>query len=448
MAGREWMYKGWTKKRQSPEWVHGTNEFLSKAFGPTAKGSDQARCPCNDCKNQKRKVFKDVYKDLLKHGYVANYERWIFHGEPKATIREEEVRARLDEFEGDAGVADMVVDFNEGRGNEGLVEEDPEETAKAFYEMMSSAQKPLHEKTTKSQLDAIGRLLGLKSQLSLSRDGFNLLLAVVGSLLPDDHTLPKSTYESVKLLRALKMPYESIHACRNGCVLFRGKELEAATHCTKCKASRYVEVDKGDVKKEQSKIPEMVVRYLPLIPRLQRMFMIEELAKQMIWHKFGKRYRHKFGKRYSDKAPLLICKLEMIFPPGFFLPMQHLILHLPREARLGGPVQARWCYPIERCLKILRKKCRNKARIEASVAEAARVEEVSNFTKAYYTENLHYMHPLPRYNEDENLSTLSLFRGQLGRGSAGNPKTLQYSEWRALMLYLFLSLEEVVPYRV
>jgi hypothetical protein len=52
-------------------------------------------------------------------------------------------------------------------------------------------------------------------------------------------------------------------------------------------------------------------------------------------------------------APLLLCKLEMIFPPGFFLPMQHLILHLPREARLGGPVQARWCYPIERCLKIL-----------------------------------------------------------------------------------------------
>jgi hypothetical protein len=86
-------------------------------------------------------------------------------------------------------------------------------------------------------------------------------------------------------------------------------------------------------------------------------------------------------------APLLICKLEMIFSPGFFLSMQHLILHLLREARLGGPVQARWCYPIERCLKILWKKCRNKSKIEASVAEAARVE-VSNFTKAYYTENL------------------------------------------------------------
>ena len=50
----------------------------------------------------------------------------------------------------------------------------------------------------------------------------------------------------------------------------------------------------------------------------------------------------------EELAPELICKLEKIFPPGFFNPMQHLILHLPTEARLGGPVQNRWCYPTER----------------------------------------------------------------------------------------------------
>jgi hypothetical protein len=99
------------------------------------------------------------------------------------------------------------------------------------------------------------------------------------------------------------------------------------------------------------------------------------------------------------------------------------------------------------CLKILRKKCRNKAKIEASVAEAARVEEVSNFTKAYYTDNLPNMNPLPCYNEDKNLSTLSLLKGQLGRGSAGTPKTLQQHEFRTIMLYMLLNLEEVVPYQ-
>jgi len=39
-------------------------------------------------------------------------------------------------------------------------------------------------------------------------------------------------------------------------------------------------------------------------------------------------------------APVLLCKLEKIFPPGFFNPMQHLILHLPYEARMGGPCRA------------------------------------------------------------------------------------------------------------
>jgi hypothetical protein len=38
-----------------------------------------------------------------------------------------------------------------------------------------------------------------------------------------------------------------------------------------------------------------------------------------------------------EKAALvLLCKLEKIFLPSFFLPMQHLIVHLPFEAHLGG----------------------------------------------------------------------------------------------------------------
>jgi hypothetical protein len=110
------------------------------------------------------------------------------------------------------------------------------------------------------------------------------------------------------------MSYESIHACPNGCVLFRGEDLKVATHCPKCKASRYVEVDSGDGKKVESKIPEMVVRYLPLTPRLQQMFMTEESTKQMTWHKDGKRYSDKmmhpsdaetwqyFDMQYPNKA--------------------------------------------------------------------------------------------------------------------------------------------------
>jgi hypothetical protein len=146
-------------------------------------------------------------------------------------------------------------------------------------------------------------------------------------------------------------------------------------------------------------------------------------------------------------APVLLCKLEKIFPPGFFNPMEHMILHLPYEARMGGPVQGRWCYPIERSLKVLRKKCGNKCKIEASIAEAYILEEVSNFTTTYYGDNLPSVHnPPPRYNASENDSNLSLFLGQLGSASGSTTKTLTHQEWRQIMLYVLTNLDEVVPY--
>ena len=53
-------------------------------------------------------------------------------------------------------------------------------------------------------------------------------------------------------------------------------------------------------------------------------------------------------KELENKIPVLVCKLEMIFPPRLFTVMLHLLIHLPYEARMGGPVQYRWMYPFER----------------------------------------------------------------------------------------------------
>ena len=110
-------------------------------------------------------------------------------------------------------------------------------------------------------------------------------------------------------------------------------------------------------------------------------------------------------------------------------------------------MQACWCYPIERCLKTLRKNVENKARIEASIAEACLQEKVANFTTLYYKPNLPSNHnPLPRYNAGENESTLSLFQGQLGNASGSTPKLLGNEEWRSIMLYVLNNLTEVQPF--
>jgi len=54
-------------------------------------------------------------------------------------------------------------------------------------------------------------------------------------------------------------------------------------------------------------------------------------------------------QKVQDRAALTLCNMEKIFPPSFFTIMVHLIIHLPHEAILGGPVFYRWMYLIERC---------------------------------------------------------------------------------------------------
>jgi hypothetical protein len=152
-------------------------------------------------------------------------------------------------------------------------------------------------------------------------------------------------------------------------------------------------------------------------------------------------------KKFEEAAPVLLCKLEKIYPPGFFNPMQHMIFHLPYEARMGGPVHGRWCYSIERVLKVLRTMTRNKNKIEAYIAEAYCTEEVTNFTTKYYADTLPSVHnPTPRYNANENESNLSLSKGQLGRASVATYRNLQYNEWRTIMIYVLKNLTEVLPY--
>jgi len=45
---------------------------------------------------------------------------------------------------------------------------------------------------------------------------------------------------------------------------------------------------------------------------------------------------------------LTLCHLETIFPPSFFTIMMHLVIHLAYEAKVAGPIQYRWMYPLER----------------------------------------------------------------------------------------------------
>ncbi|KAL5537822.1 hypothetical protein UlMin_043515 [Ulmus minor] len=83
---------------------------------------------------------------------------------------------------------------------------------------------------------------------------------------------------------------------------------------------------------------------------------------------------------------LILCKLERIFPLAFFDIMIHLVLHLPEEAILGGPVHIRWMYPFERYLKRLKDYVRNAAKPEGSIAKGYVIDEALTFCSRYFND--------------------------------------------------------------
>jgi hypothetical protein len=76
-------------------------------------------------------------------------------------------------------------------------------------------------------------------------------------------------------------------------------------------------------------VPEHIWVVLAELSYFSRQLCAKELSQTMI---------HDLERA----TPVLLCKLEKIFPPGFFLSIQHLILLLPYEARMGGGL----CRPV------------------------------------------------------------------------------------------------------
>jgi hypothetical protein len=127
--------------------------------------------------------------------------------------------------------------------------------------MLKDAQTPLYEGCPTSCLATILLLLNLCNTHGINNmfvDEFFSLLRL--DLFPRDNILPKSLYKVKTIVKWLGLSYNSIHACYNDCVLFKGK-LKDSKACQKCKRSRYIE--RSDI------VPCKVFHHFPLIPRLK-----------------------------------------------------------------------------------------------------------------------------------------------------------------------------------
>ena len=144
-----------------------------------------------------------------------------------------------------------------------------------------AATLPLYEGSTLSMLCATLLIVNCCKTHGVSNMFMNELLMLLSmSILPTGNCLPKTEYEASKILRRLGLAYKMIHACPNGCCLFKG-DLEDSEKCPVCEADSYRQCGR-------SRVPSLILRHFPLIPQLQRMFSSKRLSKLNVWHHYHK----------------------------------------------------------------------------------------------------------------------------------------------------------------
>ena len=277
---RSWM----NLRRSSSEFMNGVTDFLDWAFERGCKG-EQILCPCAACKNRYWHFRKVVEDHLFAKGFVVGYERWIFHGERISTSTpdsssNDETSNSYDDIDG--LLHDTFRNIEDNVDHEGGVREGLSEEAKKFFRLVEEGKKELYPGCENfSKLSFVIRLYLLKTMHRLSNVAFLDLLDLLKEAFPFAQ-LPESFSKARKMIKDLGLGYEKIHACPNDCMLFWKDKVEA-DKCSVCGSSRWSNVVDG-LTTGKSKKPAKVLRYCPLKPRLQRLFMHSETAAAMRWH--------------------------------------------------------------------------------------------------------------------------------------------------------------------
>ena len=115
---------------------------------------------------------------------------------------------------------------------------------------------------------------------------FNILLQFLLDFLPSNAKLPKDCYKAKKFIKDLGLSFEKIYACPKDCILYL-KENPNFEACLNCNRSRWESNEsKGQQStnassKKRKKKAAKFLRWFPLKPRLQQLFISHEIANHM-----------------------------------------------------------------------------------------------------------------------------------------------------------------------
>ncbi|XP_024155882.1 uncharacterized protein LOC112163849 [Rosa chinensis] len=286
----------------------GVNSFLEVAKHHV-NANNQISCPCMKCNNTNSHPLTVVKIHLLKNGMVTTYNPWIYHGEQNEVRSQTIPNSPVDASEHNTGIFDMMNDLfpmgnahvtgdrddigededddiDDTSGNQdiqgaydtiGVHNEDKDN----YDKLLQEAERELYPGCTEySVLTFVVELIHCKVDNLWTNKSVDTLLQMMKKMCPKPNNIPESYYACKKILKGIGLGYETIHVCKHDCALFY-KENEGKDKCPVCNEPRY----KNSDREQKKKVPQKVLRYFPLKPRLQRLFRSRHTSNDMRWHK-------------------------------------------------------------------------------------------------------------------------------------------------------------------
>ncbi|GJT52737.1 hypothetical protein Tco_0978894 [Tanacetum coccineum] len=206
----------------------------------------------------------------MRQGWDPRYKIWVEHDEPASPTpppvidnTRQPLMSDMTTLLNDLSYIPLNNEHNEPtQGDIGETSNEPTQaTCNEFEELYATANKELYPGCDYvTRLDFMAKFTYFKAKGRLTDSIFNEMLEFFQNVFPisKGFKLPPSYYAIKKTFKTTGLGYESIHAYGKT-VTRRGK-----------------------------KVPKKVLRYFPIIPRLQRLYKSCHTAKDMIWHATGK----------------------------------------------------------------------------------------------------------------------------------------------------------------
>ncbi|XP_016206702.1 uncharacterized protein LOC107647092 [Arachis ipaensis] len=313
--------KSWiSKPRIGPEYRDGLNKFLDFAFA-NASSDGMIHCPCSKCGFRLLQTREDAYDHLIIKPFPSTYTFWVHHGERRvaeSSMDGQEVQSdrnlkdpMLDmvreafNLPGLHGDEDDSVNEHAGGDREELpyLSNESSREVRNLHDLLEDGSQELYPGCSRfSKLSFLVRLYHIKSLCGVSDKAFGMILELLADAF-ENARIPSTMHDAKRIIRNLGIAYKKIDACPNDCMLYQGSD-EELSKCKRCGTSRWKQKTNKNsrvrinrvVKKNGKPQAAKTLRYFPLIPRLQRLYMSSKTAANMLWHKSGHNsdgiYRH------------------------------------------------------------------------------------------------------------------------------------------------------------